>query len=110
MRLKKAGRKVPMAYMLKLNSAPEAMIHHRVGIRKTDQKEPVECANVPVSAAPLRGSGNVRSSGMSNTAGSAAVTIAARHPKACAIGPLRKKLSALPTGTPSMNKARTRDL
>jgi len=44
MRLKNAGRNVPIAYMLKLISAPEAMIHHSVGIRSTAQNDPVGTA------------------------------------------------------------------
>jgi hypothetical protein len=32
MRLRKAGRKTLIAYMLKLSSAPEAIIHQIVGI------------------------------------------------------------------------------
>jgi hypothetical protein len=42
-RLRNAGKKVPMAYMLKFSSAPEAMIHHIVGMRSTLHIEPNAC-------------------------------------------------------------------
>src|SRR5258708_12727744 len=43
------------------------------------------------------------------SAGAAAKAIAARQQYAWASEPLKKKLSAPPTGTPSMNSARTRE-
>src|SRR5258708_14284108 len=67
------------------------------------------CGDLVLSAAPRSGSLSKSSTGASSKAGIAAAIIARRHPKACAIGPLKKKLSAPPTGTPSMNRASGRD-
>ena len=90
MRLRNAGRKVPMAYMLKLSSAPERMIHHMVGILRMASIEPVSSGSRCSSAAPRAGSPRRSSTGTSSRAGAAASTIAARHPYACATGPLKK--------------------
>src|ERR1700751_5712167 len=108
-RLKNAGKKVPMAYMLKFSSAPEAIIHHSVGMRSTLHIEPRASGARWLSLAPRSGSGIISKAGIRNNAGTAANTIAARQPYACAIGPLKKKPSAPPTGTPSMNSPSTRE-
>src|SRR5579864_5615707 len=61
------------------------------------------------SLAPRAGSRSSSNAGTSTRAGAAARAIDARQPYACAMGPLKKKLSAPPTGTPSMKSASTRE-
>src|SRR5712671_96903 len=109
MRLRNAGRKVAMAYMLKFRSAPDTIIHHRVGMRRMLHIEPPDSVGGCISLAPRTGSGSSNNAGISISAGAAAKAIAVRHPYAWASDPLKKKLSAPPTGTPSMNSARTRE-
>src|SRR3954470_15522859 len=105
MRLKNAGKKVPMEYRLKFTSAPEMAIHQKVGTRSTAQIDPASTGGACFSEAPRAGSGSMSSKGIKISAGAAATIMAARHPILCAMGPLKKKLSAPPTGTPSINKA-----
>src|SRR5882762_10732496 len=109
MRLRNAGRKVAMAYMLKFRSAPDTIIHQSVGIRRMLHIEPPDSVGGCISLAPRTGSGSSNNAGISISAGAAAKAIAVRHPYAWASDPLKKKLSAPPTGTPSMNSARTRE-
>src|SRR6267154_105294 len=108
-RLRNAGRKVAMAYMLKFRSAPDTIIHQRVGIRRMLHIEPRGSVGGCISLAPRTGSGSSNNAGIRISAGAAAKAIAVRHPYAWASDPLKKKLSAPPTGTPSMNSARTRE-
>src|ERR1700735_4261255 len=103
-----AGRKVPSAYMLKLNNAPDKMIHHKVGTRRRVDNDPLLSAARVSSDAPRAGSRTRSNRGTRRMAGAPALTMAARQPHRCAIGPHNKKLSAPPTGTPSMNRDRTR--
>ncbi len=71
--------------------------------------DPLESGTGRISLAPRSGSGSSNSAGTRSSAGAAANTIAARQPYAWASGPLKKKLSAPPTGTPNMKSARTRE-
>src|SRR4051794_39877348 len=103
-RMRKDDRKTENEYMMKLSSEPEAMIHHSVGMRRIDQAD-LGITGAPASEAPRLGSCKSTRAGTSSSAGTAATTIAVRHPNACATGPLQKLLSARPMGTPSMNSA-----
>src|SRR5271156_136843 len=107
-RVMKAGRKVPRAYILKLNNAPDTMIHHKVGTRSRADSDPALLTVRVSSDAPRAGSWTRSNRGTRRIAGAAALTIAVRQPHPCAIGPHNKKLSAPPTGTPSMNSDRKR--
>src|SRR5882672_2092099 len=98
--IKKEARKVEKAYMMKFSSAPEAMIHHRVGIRRMLQTGFRGPTGARDSDAPRIGSWSESSAGTSSTAGTAARTIAVRQPNACAAGPLKKLLKDWPIGTP----------
>src|SRR5436305_9734825 len=104
-RLKNAGKNVPEEYRLKFNSAPEMAIHQKVGTRSTAQMELASAGGACFSEAPRAGSGSMSSKGIKISAGAAATIMAARHPILCAIGPLKKKLSAPPTGTPNIKSA-----
>src|SRR5436305_6252693 len=84
----------------------EGTIHQEAGAGSTSAIELRLAAERACSAAPREGSRNSNSTGASSSAGRAAKTIAVRHPQACAAGPLKKKLSAPPIGTPNMNNAR----
>ncbi len=90
MRLRTAGKNVPIAYMLKLSIAPEAMIHHMVGIFRMAAIDDFAIASWCASAAPRTGSVSRSRNGIRTTAGAAASTMAARHPYAWATGPLKK--------------------
>jgi len=105
-RMRNAARKPAKEYMMKFSSEPDAMIHHNVGMRRMLQADFCEFARPPASEAPRIGSCSKSSAGSSNSAGIAAATIAVRHPKACATGPLKKLLNPRPMGTPSINSAR----
>src|SRR5579859_4007253 len=89
-RLRNAGRKVAKAYALKLRRAPEAMIHQRVGMRRTLHIEEGTRGARCISLAPRSGSLRRSKAGTSRSAGTAAKTIAARQPYAWASGPLKK--------------------
>src|SRR6266566_4932244 len=104
-RMRKEARKTANAYMMKFSSEPDAIIHHGVGMRRMLHADFGRLSACPTSDAPRIGSCNVSSAGISSSAGTAASTMAARHPKACATGPLQKLLNARPMGTPSMNSA-----
>src|SRR5882724_5905557 len=106
MRAKNAGKNNPIEYRLKLTSAPDMTIHQNVGTRNTAQIEPASIGGACFSEAPRLGSRSISNSGTRRSAGAAATTIAARHPNLSAIGPVKKKLSAPPTGTPSIKSAR----
>src|SRR5215467_15373931 len=93
-RLRKACINVAMAYKLKLRKTPEAMIHHSVGIRSTVHPGTLVRGATRVSLAPRCGSRSVSSAGTRKNAGAPARAIAARQPKDCAIGPLKKEASA----------------
>ncbi len=69
MRPSSAGMKVPMAYMLKLTSAPERMIHQRVGMRSTLNIDAGASLEVKVSEAPRSGSGIKNNAGSRRNAG-----------------------------------------
>src|SRR4051794_36691067 len=105
MRANNAGKNNAIEYKIKLTKAPESVIHQKVGIRNTAQMEPASMGGACVSAAPRAGSCSMSSSGTKRSAGAAATIIAARHPNFKAIGPVKKKLSAPPTGTPSIKSA-----
>src|SRR6202050_3478089 len=107
-RVMKAGRKVPSAYMLKFNNAPDKMIHHKVGIRRSTDIDPFPSTAAAASDAPRAGSCKRSNNGTKRIEGAAALTNAVRQPHAWAIGPHNKKLSAPPTGTPNMNSDRAR--
>src|SRR6185437_9172744 len=105
MRANNAGKNNATEYKIKFTKAPERVIHQKVGIRSTAQMEPASTGGACVSAAPRAGSCSISSSGTKRSAGAAATIIAARHPNLNAIGPVKKKLSAPPTGTPSIKSA-----
>src|SRR5580658_2034266 len=107
-RVMKAGRNVPRAYKLKLINAPDKMIHHKVGTRSRADNDRLLSTAKASSDAPRAGSCRRSKRGTRRIAGAAALTIAVRQPHRCAIGPHNKKLSAPPTGTPSMNSDKTR--
>ena len=69
--------------------------------------EPRNSVGGCISLAPRTGSGSSNNAGISISAGAAAKAIAVRHPYAWASDPLKKKLSAPPTGTPSSGGAIT---
>src|SRR6516165_3176596 len=104
MRPRNAGRNVPIAYRLKLTSAPETMIHQKVGTQRSRQmgrtlrtnqdgagsESPRLAEPDALSAAPRCGSRRNRTSGAITNAGMAATIMALRQPKAWATGPLKK--------------------
>src|SRR5258706_10611728 len=94
--IRKEARKVAKAYIMKFSSAPDAMIHHSVGILRMLQAGFCGPTGARDSDAPRTGSCSDSSAGISRRAGAAASTIADRQPNACAIGPLKKLLMAWP--------------
>src|SRR5260370_24929787 len=106
-RLSKAGRNDAIEYALKFSSTPEAMIHQSVGIRRMAHTDAPANDAAFGSLAPRPGSRSITSAGTNRSAGAAASAMETRQPYPCASGPLKKKLSAPPTGTPSMQSAST---
>ena len=94
--------------MLKLCNAPDAMIHHSVGIDSTSrygdpgrQRWPTLCS----STIPRAGSRMKRAATAQSNPGTAAMKSAALQPQRCPTYPPTRKLKPNPIGNPSMKVA-----
>src|SRR5262245_48190423 len=110
------GKKVPIAYVLKLSNAPDTIIHHIVGILRiaanparnevsggsAESRSAAADSARPGSAPPRGGSLTNNTAIASANPGGPATKNAACQPIRAAIAPLQNSPTPRPSGKPSM--------